>query len=532
MAQKSTSPVAEDTSLDNSKIEDKTKENKDVGHTSHKLSRPISSFLTHSSAQQSPRGLWAAIYIISASLSLFARLIGIGFSDKGNTPVFDEKHYAPQAFQMLFIPGHQESFPGYGLVVHPPLGKTLISFGEKIFGYTPLGWRAASIVAGVLIVLMLMRIIHIITGNMTAVIFTAIIANMEGTQLFMSRIAMLDVFMAFFITAMAFCIVKDITTDTTYTPWHKRGWLLLSGVCAGLAMAVKLSGAFYAAFMGVALVVIVACTSKSIRETLKALGMGLIFYLVVPLTIFLLSWVPWFANENSVYRHVAESGDIEHPLPEWIANILPDSLNSFASYQIGVAQFHTGLKSGPGIDNFHPWESKPELWFLGARPMLFLNTPADKEDVVFGSGAGEAKLMLCANMAVWVLIIPVILWGIYKVIAKKNPEWFIIISGFAIGIIPWFITHDRQQYFFYTVSWSMFIILGISLMFYEIAQIIHKKTKLSYQSSLNVMYIPYAVIVAVVFVIYLPWLYNIPASDAYHNGLTLLSSWNQFEGYQ
>lgn len=504
---------------------------KDENHSHSFSSHPISSFLS-SSSMGSVRGTWATIYILAASLSLFARLIGIGFSDKGQNPVFDEKHYAPQAFQMLFIPGHQESFPGYGLVVHPPLGKTLISFGEKIFGYTPLGWRAASIIAGVLIVLMLMRIVHIVTGNMTAVIFTAIIANLEGTQLFMSRIAMLDVFMAFFITAMALCIIKDFKTDTSHTPWHLRGWLLLSGVCAGLAMAVKLSGAFYAAFMGVSLVIIVAFSSKSVRETFKALGMGLVFYLVVPLTIFLLSWVPWFSNENSVYRHIAESGNIEHPLPDWLANILPDSLNSFASYQIGVAQFHTELKSGPGIENFHPWESKPELWFLGARPMLFLNTHASEKDVIFGSGEGEAKLMLFANVAVWVLIIPVILWGLYKVITKKNPEWFIIISGFAVGIIPWFITHDRQQYFFYTVSWSMFIVIGISLMLYEIAHIISNKKQLNHQSSLNVLYIPYVIIAAVVFIIYLPWMYNIPASDAYHDGLTLFSSWEQFKGYQ
>ena len=118
--------------------------------------------------------------------------------------------------------------------------------------------------------------------------------------------------------------------------------------------------------------------------------------------------------------------------------------------------------------------------------MLFLNTHASEKDVIFGSGEGEAKLMLFANVAVWVLIIPVILWGLYKVITKKSPEWFVIISGFAVGIIPWVITHDRQQYFFYTVSWSMFIVIGISLMFYEIAHIINNKTQLNHQSSLNV----------------------------------------------
>lgn len=479
----------------------------------------------------SQRATWALIYIISAAVSLFMRLINIGFTDNGNSPVFDEKHYAPQAFQMLFIPGHQEAFPGYGLVVHPPLGKTLLSIGEKIFGYTPLGWRIMPIIAGVIIVVLLMRMIHIITGNAAAVIFTAVLANLEGTQIFMSRIAMLDIFTALFVTCMAFCILKDHTTDTSETPWHLRGWLLMSGVFAGCAMAVKMSGAFYAAYMGIMLVLIVAVKSKSVRQTAKALGMGLVFYLVIPLTIFMLSWVPWFANENSVYRHIAEAGDIEHPLPDWIAAFLPDSVKSFMSYQIGVAKFHTGLKSGEGIESFHPWESKPEDWFLGGRPMLFLNRYAEADTVVFGSGSGEAKMVLFANMAVWFLIIPVIIWATYQIIRNEKMEWFIILSGFAVGIIPWFIAYDRQQYFFYTVSWSMFIILGVSLMLYELAGMIAANTKISKRNALAVSYIPYGVVAAIVFIAYLPWLYDIPASFDYHKALTLFDRWNEFKGY-
>lgn len=479
----------------------------------------------------SKRAAWAFIYIISAAVSLFARLINIGFSDNGRSPVFDEKHYATQAYQMLFVPGHQESFPGYGLIVHPPLGKTLISLGEKVFGYTPLGWRIVPIIAGVIIVLLLMRMVHIVTGSMPAVVFTAVLANLEGTQFFMSRIAMLDIFTALFVTCMAFCIIKDYYTDTSDTPWHLRGWLLMSGVFAGLAMAVKVSGAFYAAYMGVMLVAIVTVTSKSVRETLKALGMGLIFYLVVPLTIFMLSWVPWFANENSVYRHIAEADKIEHPLPDWIANILPDSVNSFMSYQIGVAKFHTGLKSGVGFDNVHPWESKPDEWFLGGRPMLFLNSYAEADTVVFGSGNGETKMVLFANMAVWFLIIPMIVWGTYQIIKNEKPEWFVVLSGLAVGIIPWFIAYDRQQYFFYTVSWSMFVILGVSLMLYEISQILESKTKMTERSSLIVTYIPYTILIATIFALYIPWMYNVPASHDYHNGLTLFDSWNQLEKY-
>ena len=46
-----------------------------------------------------------------------------GLPTDSGTPLFDEKHYAPQAWQMLHNYGVEDN-PGYGLVVHPPLGKS------------------------------------------------------------------------------------------------------------------------------------------------------------------------------------------------------------------------------------------------------------------------------------------------------------------------------------------------------------------------------------------------------------------------
>ena len=57
------------------------------------------------------------------------RFIGLDRPTDGGTPVFDEKHYVPQAWQMLRNGGVEDN-PGYELVVHPPLGKQLIAIGE------------------------------------------------------------------------------------------------------------------------------------------------------------------------------------------------------------------------------------------------------------------------------------------------------------------------------------------------------------------------------------------------------------------
>ena len=88
-------------------------------------------------------------WIVTLTLTLIAgvvRFVGLDRPTDGGTPVFDEKHYVPQAWQMLRNGGVEDN-PGYELIVHPPLGKQLIAVGEWMLGYNGWGWRAASALA-------------------------------------------------------------------------------------------------------------------------------------------------------------------------------------------------------------------------------------------------------------------------------------------------------------------------------------------------------------------------------------------------
>ncbi len=83
---------------------------------------------------------------------------------QGHPSLFDEKHYVPQAWQMLH--NHAMEFnPGYGLVVHPPLGKQLIALSEAVLGYNPWGWRVSSAIAGVICVILIVRIGRRLSGS-------------------------------------------------------------------------------------------------------------------------------------------------------------------------------------------------------------------------------------------------------------------------------------------------------------------------------------------------------------------------------
>ena len=101
---------------------------------------------------------WAATAVIAA-LAALTRFMNLGSPTDAGTPIFDEKHYAPQAWQLLHNYGVEDN-PGFGLVVHPPLGKQLIAAGEALLGYTGLGWRFSGAVLGVVLAVLVMRIVR------------------------------------------------------------------------------------------------------------------------------------------------------------------------------------------------------------------------------------------------------------------------------------------------------------------------------------------------------------------------------------
>ena len=467
------------------------------------------------------------LYVLAFAIQSFATA---GHSDNGS-PLFDEKHYSSQAMQMLYNSGVEDN-PGYGLVVHPPMGKWLISIGEFFFGYTPLGWRFSSIIAGTIIVGLVMFISHRLSGSIMSVVLAGVIANTEGVISGMSRLGMLDIFLALFATLVALCITMDITTDNTDRPWHQRWWLLGAGVFSGLAMSVKVSGVYYPAFLGIVVVVATALTSRDVRQTARSFGMGLVFFFMVPTVVFLTTWLPWFADESTPYRRAAESaGGAEHPVADWLAPILPDSIESFYSYQRGVFDFHIGLTTSSG--QLHPWESKPWHWLIGSRPMLLYTGDTD-----YSSGvATRADMWLIGNPAVWFLVVPVMIYGLYRLF-RKDWKWAVPVGFFLAGWLPWAIGYDRQMYFFYAVAIAPFIVIAVTFAVIDCAQCVMRLTSSrKYTSSSDYRYsIPFLitvmvfiVIVITVFVFYAPWVYGDPITMEQHDHRQLFDFWEALE---
>ena len=119
-------------------------------------------------------GLVSWLVTISiGGVALIMRLWNLSYPSK---LLFDETYYPKDAWTMLHQ-GYEGTWgdaktinpqiaagtsngwtPDAEFVVHPPLGKELISIGEHLFGMTSFGWRFSSALFGTLMIVLTIRL--------------------------------------------------------------------------------------------------------------------------------------------------------------------------------------------------------------------------------------------------------------------------------------------------------------------------------------------------------------------------------------
>ncbi len=418
-------------------------------------------------------------WLLAVGLALIGGLLrfwGLGEPTDNGTPIFDEKHYVPQAWQMVRNGGLEDN-PGYELVVHPPLGKQLIALGEWMFGYNGFGWRFSAAVVGTIVVLLMVRIARRMTRSTLLGGVAGVLTLADGVTFVASRMGMLDVFLALFVLAafgcllvdrddvrarMAVVVAQDRVGESTFGPrWGVRWWRFGAGVLIGLACAVKWSGVYWLAAFGVLAVAWDVCLRRGagvrrpwagvwVRDVAPALWA----LAAVPVLAYLASWAPWFASEMGIDRHqVGRSIGTDGP---W--SFLPDSLRDLWYYSGHVLRFHAGLDTP--TDHPHPWESKPWSWPMGLRPMLYY---FDSDSTQCGQPVCTATTMLIGTPALW-WVSPVVLgWSMWRTFTRFDWRYAAVLVGYGAGYLPWFVNLQRQMYYFYAVPLAPFLVLGLTL---------------------------------------------------------------------
>jgi dolichyl-phosphate-mannose-protein mannosyltransferase len=140
--------------------------------------------------------------------------------------IFDETYYAKDAWS-LFQYGYEGSWPDKAndqilaphpkiplspdgaYVVHPPAGKWIIGLGESLFGLDPFGWRFMTALLGTLSVLMLCRIGRRLFRSTALGCLAGALMAVDGLHFVMSRTALLDLVLMFWVLAAFGCLLLD-----------------------------------------------------------------------------------------------------------------------------------------------------------------------------------------------------------------------------------------------------------------------------------------------------------------------------------
>ena len=158
--------------------------------------------------------------------------------------------------------------------MHPPLGKWLIGIGMALFGAdSSFGWRITTALFGTATVLVLYFVARSLTGSVPFATVAALLMAIDGLAIVLSRVALLDNFLTFFVLLAFWFVLLDRRTHldrlaalvaarsangaaARWGPvlWN-RPWIMAAGAAAGAATGVKWSGLYAIAGLGIYLVV-------------------------------------------------------------------------------------------------------------------------------------------------------------------------------------------------------------------------------------------------------------------------------------
>ena len=499
-----------------------------------------------------PRRWWWMLGILGA-LGLLTRLWGLSHPTDRGVPVFDEKHYVPQSWQVLrgtdnLLIGGIEDNPGFGLVVHPPLAKHLEAIGIAVFGNNPWGWRIVTALLAVGVILLIAACARRLSNSDWIGFAAGIIALCDGILFVTGRSAMLDHVQVFFILLAVYLLLHDHRQMEDrfilVAAEHRIGdfplgprlgfrwWRFAAGVALGCALAVKWSGLYYMAFIGLTIVGVDWWRRRRfgvqrpfrgtlVHDCLPAFAS----VVLVPVGVYLLSFRSWFASETGVFRHELESGN--ERIADWGLGFLPESVQNFIYYHVSVLGFHSELTNSN--DHVHPWESKPWDWLASTRALLYHSTTGD-------DGSKEVVLLV-GTPVIWFLTVPVLLWGLWRMLRHREMVWLVPVLGYLAGFLPWLINTDRQMYLFYATALAPFLIIGIALVLGQVSDLAIRRDARAPDSQVSpvkaivlgrtgqLVVVIYLVLVVAMFLFFLPVFTGIPLSPTQWSWRMWLPGW-------
>jgi len=372
------------------------------------------------------------------------------------------------------------------VVAHPALGKIMMAVGQWMFGLTPFGWRFSAALVGTVSILMLARITRRMTRSTMLGCVAGLLLALDGLELVLSRTAILDIFLMFWVLAAFGLLVVDRDRlvarlanaavgpgpDNLAGPMLGIRWLRVgAGLCLGAAVATKWNGLWYlVAFAGLAIAWDFGARHAAgyrnwLSGGLRSDGKWLpVWFGLAPLVVYVASWTGWFATSNGYDRNWAAANGNHTPI--W------STIDSWYQYNYWMFKF------GVGLSSFQSYKSSPVGWTVLARPISFYWCAGNSVPKC-GVTTGNAQEVLAIGT-------PLIWWGgtlalafclgwwltgligdrVFRRIPQRDWRAGAVLLGVATGWLPWiwYAWHDnRTEFYYYAVAFEPFMIIAVVL---------------------------------------------------------------------
>lgn len=456
-------------------------------------------------------------------LTLFLVSIGtrIFYFSRQNEIVFDEVYFGKFAINYFFGTNYFD--------IHPPFGKLLIFFFDKIFGFNFLEnvapetlladpknlfiSRLIPLIFGILLIPLVYKFVELICKSRKIAFFAAFLILFDNAFLIYSHYIFLDIILVFFgILALylfflglnyqkkeKFHISCDRIKCRTTTK-RQILYFLLSALAIGETISIKWTGL---AIFGIIIATLIWKTIKR-RLTLKISFASLVIFIIIPAIFYLAIFAIHFALlKKSGPDDGFFSTAYLKTLKNYSAspNIMP--LSFFGKFkEINKTMFTSNYK----LSATHPYSSKWYKWPFSQKPIYLW------QGKIVNMNQKTANLWLFGNLIIWLTsflgIIFTAIAILFKRLRKKMPTIiFWLLFAYLANLLP-FIFIKRALFLYHYLFAITFAIIILSI-FLERIMTLYPKYKIA-------VYL-FLVLAFIFFVVFSPLSYGFPESVKLYN---------------
>lgn len=380
--------------------------------------------------------------------------------------LFDEVYYASSMYQFLQGENMREQ-------THPPLGKAIMSIGMYLFGPTPFGWRFVSAFLGGLMVPVMYLFLHGYLHNTRYATAGTFLFCIDFLHITLSRIGTPDTLVAFAMLVTMMYYHRAIERIRNYG-FDKTAYRLLGiySFCIGVCISLKWTGVFL--LFGCILAYFRCITPYS----KKMLGLAAVFHCLIPGTLYVLSFVPFYAKMG--YQNFMQAA-LEH--------------------SFDMLRFHeTAMK---GHEFASPWFT----WMFDIRPLVDI--------VSYVDGGKVSTVATFGHPILWPIGLVCFLFIAFRAAYREDKRASFFATLYFGLLFPWFFI-KRTTFIYQYYGCSLVTIPIITYVMYRIDQ--RSNTRINQF---------FLILCTVVFLLFCPVLTGEPISKTWiEQMLVWMQGWN------